>query len=318
MIIHDQVLVSVAAFSDGLSEVAEHSLGSLEVDAGVSDRDTTLQVGGTGTVALLVALVDVTLDHDTNKLLVALSDLLSNRGEHLGLVAVVLLGVTVGAVDHDVDLALTDLLLDGSNRLSVIVGAAGAASENDEAVLVTPGGGDGENTLLGDTHEVVGAAGRLDRVDGDTDVTVSTVLEANGETQTTAELTVELGLGGSGTNGTQTEQVSQVLGGNSVEHLSSNGDTRVGEVSVELTSNTKTLVDVEGIVHIRVVDETLPANGGTGLLEVGTHDNNEVVLELIAKNLQLLGVLNSSSGVVDGAGTHNDKELVAVALDNLN
>lgn len=311
-------LVVAAAFPDGLGKVAEHSLGGLEVDAAVSDGDTRLQVGSALTVALLVALVDVTLDHDTNELLVALRDLLSNGGKHLGLVAVVLLGVAVGAVDHDVDPALADLLLNGSNRLRVVVSTTGAASENDEAVLVAPGGGDGEDTLLGDTHEVVRAAGRLHGVDGNTDVTVSAVLETNGETQTTAELTVELGLGGSGTNGTQTEQVSQVLGRNGVEHLSSDGHTGVGEVRVELTSNTETLVDVESVVHIRVVDESLPANGGTGLLEVGTHDNNKVALELITKSLQLLGVLNSGGRVVDGAGAHNDEKLVALAIDDLN
>ena len=51
-------------------------------------------------------------------------------------------------------------------------------------MLVTLGGGDGGDTMLGDTHEVVGVGCGLAGVYGDAQGTVGPVLEADREGQT--------------------------------------------------------------------------------------------------------------------------------------
>jgi hypothetical protein len=67
------------------------------------------------------------------------------------------------------------------------------------------------HTLRVDTHEVVRVAGRLHSVDSDRDGTVRAVLEADGEGGTRSELAVELGFGGSRTDGTPGDQVGDEL-----------------------------------------------------------------------------------------------------------
>ena len=64
------------------------------VDASVGDGDALLKAARTLRRHFLVALVDVGLDHDADDGSLALAELLGDGGGYLGLVAVVLVGVT--------------------------------------------------------------------------------------------------------------------------------------------------------------------------------------------------------------------------------
>ena len=131
----------------------------------------------------------------------------------IGSYPVVLEGVSMAAVHHQYLLLalLLQCLLSCLNALSVIVGALTATAENHEAVLVTGGTGDGCKTLLGHTHEVVGARCRETGVDSNGEGAISAVLETDREGDTGGELTVELGFGGTGTNGSEGETVGKEL-----------------------------------------------------------------------------------------------------------
>lgn len=98
---------------------------------------------------------------------------------------------------------------------------------------------------------------------------VLTVLETDGEGDTGGELTVELGLSSTGADSTPRYEVSDVLGRDGVEKLRSDGDTEVGKVAQELTSEAQTLVDLERPVEIWIVDETFPSDGRTWFLMKG-------------------------------------------------
>lgn len=129
---------------------------------------------------------------------------------------------------------------------------------------------------------------------------------------------MELRLGSTGTNSAKGDQISHILRGDGVEHLRSNRHARAGEIDVELAGDAETLVDVEGLVNVGVVDQTLPSNGGTGLLEVGAHNNAEVVGESLGDSLEALAVLDSGLGVVDRAGSNDNEKAVIALLDHIN
>lgn len=222
-------------------------------------------------------------------------------------------------IDHEnITLVLgAKKLLGGLDAVGVEVGAAATTTVDDIAVLVTLGGGDGNETLLGGTHEVVAATHRLERVDGGADGAIGGVLEADGEGKTGGQLSVELGLGGTSTHGADTDQVGGVLGRDGVEHLASDGDTEIGDVSEKLTGNLNTLVDVVRVVDVGVVDQTLPADRGPGLLKIGPHDDAQVILQLLGKTSETLSVLDGSLGVMDTTGTNQDQEAVRLAADDV-
>ena len=140
------------------------------------------------------------------------------------------------AVDHDGHLLtlLGERLLGRSDVLLIVIGTLGAATQDDEAVLVAGGTGDGGKALLGDTHEVVLGGGGANGIDGDAEVTIGAVLEADGEGKTRGELTVQLGLGGAGANGADGDEVREELGRDRIEHLSGNRNAGVGQIAEHL------------------------------------------------------------------------------------
>lgn len=88
---------------------------------------------------------------------------------------------------------------------------------------------------------------------------------------------MDLGLGGTRTDSTDGQTIGQELGGDCVEHLAGDGHALVGQVDEELARYAETLVDLEAVVDIGVVDQTLPADCCAGLLEVRAHDDQQLI-----------------------------------------
>lgn len=65
----------------------------LPVDTGISDADALLECVEALSCVLLVALVQVRLNHDTDNAILTFTELVANRLSDLGLVLVILLGV---------------------------------------------------------------------------------------------------------------------------------------------------------------------------------------------------------------------------------
>jgi hypothetical protein len=63
---------------------------------------------------------------------------------------------------------------------------------------------------------------------------------------------VDLRLGGASTDSTPRDQVGDVLRRDGVEKFTGGRDTHVGEFEKETTGETKTLVDLEAAVELRV------------------------------------------------------------------
>lgn len=225
----------------------------------------------------------------------------------------------MGAVNHDSLLLalLGERVLCLLDILLVKVGAVGAAAEDDEAVLVALCAGDGGEPLLSDTHEVVLGGRGADGVDGDAEVAVGAVLEADGEGQAGGELAVQLRFRGAGADGTNRNKIGEELGGDCVEHLAGDGHARSRKIAEELAGDAQALVDLEGGVDVRVVDEALPADGGARLLEVSAHDDAEVGGELRGEGLEAATVLDCCGRVVEGAWTDDDEETVVFAHDDV-
>lgn len=124
-----------------------------------------------------------------------------------------------------------------------------------------------------------------DRVDGHAERAVGSVLEAHGEGETGGEFSVQLGFGGSGTDGTEGDEIGEELGGDGVEHFTGDGHAHAGEVGVEFSRNPQALVNLVGLVDVWVVDQTFPTDGGPGLFQVGSHNDAEVRGELLGELL---------------------------------
>ena len=83
--------------------------------------------------------------------------------------------------------------------------------------------------------------------------------------------------------------------------------------------DTQTLIDLERVIDIRIVDQALPAHSGARLFQVCAHDNEQVVLVLLLELEQAVAVLKGGLGVVDGAGADDDHQtaLGIAAVDDV-
>lgn len=264
---------------------------------------------------LLVALVDVGLNHDTDDGVLTVGDLSCDLATYLRLVSVVLVRVAVRAVNHE-NLTGRELFLCFLDGLFVVVGASLTTTEDDKARVVTLGGYDGGKPVFGDTHEMVGVFCSLDGVDGDTEGTVGTIFETNWEGEAGGQLSVELGFGGSGTNGTEGETVVQVLRGGGVQHLRTDRQAEICQVDEELSGETQTFIYVERPVQVWVVDETLPADGGSWLFQVCSHDDDQLARKFFCQRLEQVGVVHGGLLVVQRAWPDNDQQTVVLLLDD--
>ena len=147
---------------------------------------------------------------------------------------------------------------------------------------------------------------------------VRAILKAHGEGQARSELTVELRLSSPGADCTNTEQIGQELRRDGVQHLTGKRHTLLGQVNKELSRDAQTLVDLEGVIDVWDVNQTLPSDCCTGLLKVGAHDDEEILLVLLLHLDEAVAVLESGLGVVDRAGTDDDKKpaVLVAALDD--
>ena len=314
-----RALLEASPFPDGSSEVLEDIDGRLPADAGVGDGNTLLETAGTLGGHLLVSLVDVRLNHDADNGVLAGTKLIGNGFGDLGLVAVVLERVSVGAINHhDLGLALLGQSLARLlHILGIVVCAFGATTQDDETIRVASGLGDGGETLLGHTHKVVLGRSRTNGVDGDTKRAVGAVLEAHGEGKTRGELSVQLRLGSSCANCAERDEVGEELRRDGVEHFRGNWHALTSEVAEELPADAQTLVDLVALVNVGVVDQTFPADCGPGLLEVGAHDDAKVVAELVGELDQARAVLDGGFRIVEGARSAHNQETVILLLDDL-
>lgn len=322
------LLLQLSSGLDGIGQSLQNRNGVVEANTSIGDGTTVFQslfssLGGRWDI--LSALFDVGLDHQTTDGVFTLRHLSGDFSSNQRLVLVVLVGVTVGAVDHDSSAWLfssdnTSLgqgffrLLDG---LLVEIRTLLTASQDHETVLVAVSTDNSDNSRFRDTQEVMWVGGSPQGVDGNTQSTVSTVFETNREGQTGRQLSVQLRLGGSGTNGTHTEQVRQELRRDSVQHLACNWQL-LGQLHEQLTGNSQTFVNLERSIDIWIVDQTLPTNSGSWLFEVCSHDNVKLALVFLSFLLQSVGVVKSSSRVVDGTWADNDDKSVVCAIKNIN
>ena len=76
-------------------------------------------------------------------------------------------------------------------------------------------------------------------------------------------------------------------------------------------------LDFERTVHVRVVYQSLPANGTARFLEINPHHQVERVTDLVCEFAQSFAILEGRFGVVYGAGADHDHVACILAIENI-
>ena len=164
---------------------------------------------------------------------------------------------------------------------------------------------------------MVRVGSRADGVDGDFEVAVGAVFEADGAGQAAGQFAVHLAFGGARADGAPGDEVGVILRGNHVEEFGGGGYAEVVQIQQQAAGLAQAEVDVEGTVQIGVVDEAFPADGGTRFFKINAHDDEQLFIVFLTQGQQTAGVFEGGFGVVDGAGADNGEQAFVAAVDEV-
>ena len=119
---------------------------------------------------------------------------------------------------------------------------------------------------------------------------------------------MHLALSGACADGSPTDEAGDVLRRDHVEELGAGGHSHFGQVEEQAAGQAQAVVDFVGLIEIRVVDESLPSDGGAGLLKIDAHHDAQVRRELGDGFFEQGGVVSRGFDIVDGAGADENQQ----------
>ena len=121
----------------------------------------------------------------------------------------------------------------------------------------------------------------------------------------------------SSADGCERDQVGDVLRSNRFQHLRSGRETNLIDVEKNSTSLAKTGRDVECIVQMRIVDQPLPSDRCSRLLEIDSHDDEDLAADFVGQSLQTTGILKCHRWIVDRAWSDDRNNAFVIAAKNV-
>ena len=115
--------------------------------------------------------------------------------------------------------------------------------------------------------------GCLDRIDRNFDIAIGTVFKADWTRQAGRQLAMDLRFCGAGTNGTPADQVSNILRADHIEKFRTGRQAKFIDIQQQFTRNTQAIIDAEAVIHVRIINQALPADGGARFFEIHAHNN---------------------------------------------
>ncbi|MNF66277.1 hypothetical protein D3C85_815770 [compost metagenome] len=185
------------------------------------------------------------------------------------------------------------------------------------AVGIALGGDDGHATFLVDAEEAVRAGNRLQCVDRYGQAAVGTVFEANCRGQARSHFSVRLRFCGACAYGRPADQILQILWRDRVEGFGSGWQAHFRQVTQQLATDVQAVLDLERVVQVRVVDQALPAHGGTWLFEVHAHHQIQAVRHFCCERLEVFGVIVGGFDVVNRAGADHHEQAMVFAIEDV-
>src|SRR5260370_24332624 len=125
---------------------------------------------------------------------------------------------------------------------------------------------------------------------------------------------MDLALGGASSNGAPAYQARQVLRDNHVEKFSPCWYSHFCQVEKKTTGQPEAIVDFEGLIKMRIVNQPFPTNSCAWFLEIDPHDKSEVRGQFGDCRLEKSRIFARSVGVMNGAGPDHNQQTMILAL----
>ena len=127
---------------------------------------------------------------------------------------------------------------------------------------------------------------------------------------------MHLTLGRPRADGAPAHQIRRVLRRYRVQELAAHGKPQPGQIQQQRSPQPQALVDGEGAIQARIVDQPLPPHRGAGFLEVDPHHDEQIRRQPIGDDFQAAPVVARGRDVMNGTRTHDHQQAVFLAAQN--
>ena len=180
-----------------------------------------------------------------------------------------------------------------------------AAAQNNVAIAVARRVDDGGVTPFSHGEEAVRCACGVDGVNRHFDGAVGAVLKTNRAREAGSQLTVHLGFGGARANRAPAHQIRHILRGDHIEELTCRRQPAVVNFQQQFARNAQAVINAEAVIHMRIVNQPLPANGGARFFKIDAHHDFQFALQFVTQCQQTGSILFCRHGIVNGTGSDN-------------
>ena len=221
----------------------------------------------------------------------------------------------MAAVNHDIrrQARFDQSRFRRDDTVGIVVRSIAATAQHQVCIGVAAGVHDRYLAARIDAEKTVWACDRLQGIECHLQTTVRAVFETNRRAETGSQFPVRLGFGRARTDRRPADQVLQVLWCNRVQRLGRQAKIEIGDIEHQPARNGEPLSDFEGVVKMRVVDETFPAHGGTWLFEIGAHHQQQAVVDFLCQFGKTFRVVHGRLRVVDRAGPNHHQQARVLA-----
>ncbi len=153
-----------------------------------------------------------------------------------------------------------------------------AAAQNDMAVAVAAGIHNGRVAPLGDGEEAVRRPGCVDRVNRHLNGAIGTVFETYRAGEPGRQFAMHLRFGGACANCPPAHQIGNVLRGDHIKNPPRRWQAAVVNLQQQLAGDAQAVIDLETVIHMRIVYQPFPAHGGARLFKIDAHHDLQLTL----------------------------------------
>ena len=164
---------------------------------------------------------------------------------------------------------------------------------------------------------LMGVGRRAHGINRDAHAAVGTVLETDRHIQPADQLAVDLRLTGAGTNRRPTQQVIHITGHQRLQQLIGQRQTQPDHLQHQTPGQLQPGSHIPAAIQLRVVHQPLPADRGAGLLDVGTHHQQQLIIDPGCQLGQTPGVVQRRIGIMNRAGTHHHQQARIITMENI-
>ena len=101
------------------------------------------------------------------------------------------------------------------------------------------------------------------------------------------------------TNCPPTDQISNILRADQIKKLGSARKAKLVDITQQFSGGTQATIDLKTVVKTRIIDQTFPADSGTGFFEINPHHHDQFACDRRCQRTELSGVFHTGFRIMD-------------------